>query len=578
MMRAFRCLLLSVGLPALAACGPGLDQGEGGLPSLALVDTRPVRGDTTAEIVTDVQMVFSESINPASVTDEAVKLYDGHDQRVAGKLEVADRVVGLRPAGLLRLSTRYQVRLGDGIRSIRENYLGTLEPWSFSTRQGVFAPSRWMGGMDRYGSGFQMEVGTDSGGTVWAVWLDRSANYGERVIVPNPPAIVISRYDSDASAWTVEHRFDGAPGNQLSFTPLRWDEDNNGYLAWTEQSQAGEELHLARHDARSQAWEDTLARAVPSPRHATHLRCVVDSNNNAQVLWLERSEGSSEINTVSYSRQRGRWTEASRLLASTAETQIGGILDLLRVGDKLALYYVSQTTDLVLLRSAEIQDGQLAAQTIVAELPSSFDSLNMTHDARGAAVVSWKDTRDPARPSLEVMQRQSSQHSWSSRHRLATAAAGQQLLEPHLAVDSAANALVSWISRGETTDDIHYAVFASATSQWAPPALFRSLPPRVSHGSSLLGDGRPVVFWSLEEGGGGSVWSSELPAPEAGWTSPQRLSQHPTGTISLPPGSPAVAATGQTVPFWIVENRLTREVDGVKLFFTHQDMWGAVFQ
>jgi hypothetical protein len=325
-MPVFRCLLLSVALSAIPACGPGLDEGEGGLPTLSLVETRPAQDDTKAEITTDVQMVFNETINPSSVTDETVLLHDDQNERIAGQLQVTDRTVRFRPAKLLRLSTQHQVHLEDNVRSIRNNYLAMPEEWSFSTRRGAFAPSRLMGGMDRYNSRFQTEVASDNRGKAWAP---------------------------------------------------------------------------------------------------------------------------------------------------------------------------------------------------------------------------------------------------------------QKIAEPRVATDSAGNALVSWITQEEGTDDIYFSVFDSAASQWAPPALFKSLAPKASHtshASAMISDERPVVFWSLEERDAGSVWYSELDAPTALWTPPQRLSQHPTGAIGFPPGSPAVAGTGQMVPFWLVETRVVWEVDGVQLFYTHQDMWGAVFQ
>lgn len=99
----------------------------------AVVSTIPSTGASPVQIGTVISAVFSEAVDPATVTASTFYLIDGGGNRIAGTVTYTGLVASFAPANGLNPSTTYTATVTTGVRDLAGNPLAAPVVWQFST-------------------------------------------------------------------------------------------------------------------------------------------------------------------------------------------------------------------------------------------------------------------------------------------------------------------------------------------------------------------------------------------------------------------------------------------------------------
>ncbi len=121
-----------------------LDPGDGSMTETSLIPilfvppvvvrTEPPKRRTSVPVNPLFTIVFSEPIDPASVTDETIRLRSSRGLHpLAFALREGGTIVDVRPLTQLLGSTDYVIEIGTGIRDLTGEHLQTTETVEFST-------------------------------------------------------------------------------------------------------------------------------------------------------------------------------------------------------------------------------------------------------------------------------------------------------------------------------------------------------------------------------------------------------------------------------------------------------------
>jgi hypothetical protein len=100
-----------------------------------VVSTSPAGGSDTVPIDTSIEITFSETIDPATLTNVTFTLSDGNNG-VEGEVHMTDRIASLKPLGALASSTTYIVTLSSNIKDVSGNTMLSNYIFSFTTQKG----------------------------------------------------------------------------------------------------------------------------------------------------------------------------------------------------------------------------------------------------------------------------------------------------------------------------------------------------------------------------------------------------------------------------------------------------------
>ncbi|MCM5570437.1 Ig-like domain-containing protein [Burkholderiaceae bacterium FT117] len=98
-----------------------------------ITSTTPANGATGVAVNGSLLVVFSEPMNPATMTPSNILLQDESGGAVAGTVSYADRVATYTPGSLLETSKRHTVTVTTGVRDESGNSLAAPYTWSFTT-------------------------------------------------------------------------------------------------------------------------------------------------------------------------------------------------------------------------------------------------------------------------------------------------------------------------------------------------------------------------------------------------------------------------------------------------------------
>ncbi len=98
----------------------------------------PAPGATGVALGTGVTITLSESVDPATVTADSVRLYVSGSPDVSATRTVDGATVTLTPAAPLSVSTVFTVSVSTGVTDLVGNPLATADTWTFTTTSGTF--------------------------------------------------------------------------------------------------------------------------------------------------------------------------------------------------------------------------------------------------------------------------------------------------------------------------------------------------------------------------------------------------------------------------------------------------------
>jgi hypothetical protein len=291
-----------------------------------------------------------------------------------------------------------------------------------------------------------------------------------------------------------------SPGAPASNASVAIDADGDAVVAY--QQYTGKDLIEVRtHAAGASAWSGSTTVSDPG-REASEPEAAIDAAGDAVVLFL------------------GADAAGHTIVQATAEQGFG---------------------------------GEWGAPIPLSPAGSDAETASLAMDAAGDAFAVWRHT---GTASVEVQESQRpAGGSWSSPLRLS--AAGQNAIEPSLAVDPKGDVAVIWERFAGT--DIAQVTTRRLGGAWTVPQELSdeseyAYRPRVA----LDGQGDATAIWSRSSEAGYAVRVATAPAGSGLWSAPTDISPplltEPEPTLAVDPAGDAVAS-------WGIGNGLHTSVD-----------------
>lgn len=153
---------------SLTACGGGGGGGAASAPDVTpptVSSTTPASSGAGVEVTSAIRIVFSEAMNPATITSGTITVSSGVTGTVG--YDPASRTATFTPASLFANNTSYTVTVATGVRDAAGNALAAPHSWNFTTvslsRQFGTAPDDSTSASALDGSGNLYVVGTTGG-------------------------------------------------------------------------------------------------------------------------------------------------------------------------------------------------------------------------------------------------------------------------------------------------------------------------------------------------------------------------------------------------------------------------------
>ncbi len=229
---------------------------EGGAPPVLegpphVVKVDPADMATDVDVNSDVSLLFSEAIAPATVTTDSVKLMDGAiEVEGAVALDPDTSIIGtIDPTRRLALAAKYDVSASAAITDTTGTALDPAFSSSFTTRDGRWDDVNLPFVEDpavNWGLYTDAFLGIDDRGNVLVAWPQYDVNYNQQVW---------ARWYRQATGWQpVVQLSDGTNGT--GYPSVAVSEEGDATVVWFEYAQATSSYNVMARRYLNGAWSD----------------------------------------------------------------------------------------------------------------------------------------------------------------------------------------------------------------------------------------------------------------------------------------------------------------------------------
>jgi hypothetical protein len=348
-------------------------------PALGVVTTSPLNGTLNAACDTAVSAVFTEAVDPKTVTATTFTV-SGSAGPVSGKVTAALKVVTFQPDSRLAPLVPHTVKLSTSIKTPDGRSLPKSMTWSFTCdqtwgKQATVAS----GSVAQYADPL---AAIDNNGDAHVFWRPRQHPQDQ---------IWYSAYDATSQKWSTPVLFRNKAGN---YRVLR-DFSGDVWLTWLERPQSTSTTVFARiYDHKSRSWHTatgtTLAlpttQYVASVAHDEGVTLALHANTSTTLTY--------SVHVVSYSRKTATWSSPDKVATARGINYLELGTD--RTGSKVfAGWYRYDSSDLATsglwvashgVVSSGWTTGEHLGPYITAPM-SEFKARLLMVDSKGTATV-----------------------------------------------------------------------------------------------------------------------------------------------------------------------------------------------
>jgi len=365
------------------------------------------------------------------------------------------------------------------------------------------------------GQQFPVAAPDGAGGAIVA-WLDLRGNanfdiYAQRVLGSG----------AVDPAWPADGRALCTAGGDQQYPAIAPDGASGAFVVWCDARGGSFDLyaqHVLASGAVDPAWPANGLRVCGAPGGQWFPAIIGDGAGGAIVAWQDHRDGAADV-------------YAQRLLASGAVDPAwpaDGLALCTAGGDQVDVQAVSDGAGGALLAWSDARDGAgadvyahhvLGSGAADPAWPADGVALcvapgaqlrpRLVADGAGGAIAAWSDVRSGAEYdvyAMRVLASGATDPAWPANGRAVCSAPSDQL-EPAIAPDGAAGALVVWRDhRGGPDGDVYaQRVLASGALDpaWPATGLVVCAEPEPQHSTVLAADGAggAVVAWADRRGG-----------------------------------------------------------------------------
>ncbi|MCA9672886.1 MAG: Ig-like domain-containing protein [Myxococcales bacterium] len=403
----------------------------------AVKSTDPMSNQTGVVLSSAVKAVFTEPIDPATVTAASFTLFTG-PVPIPGVVTAAGDTATLTPSRALCPLRQYTATLKQSITDLAQNALAADYIWSFTTGDGAWgAPA--MAPQDARG----VRVAMAENGDAFVMW-----EYGQ------PPHIYAARYDGGTSKWGTPQQLDAATTNTF-VGGIAADALGNAVAVWSEASQT--DIVGARYDATSKTWSSPLALDSASG-FASEPAVAMSAAGTAMVVFQQ--DLTTNTSAMYYNFYDGTsWSGQQPIPDPGTRPYIYPRV----ASDGIGNFYASWPDDIgtvYALRATRFDGTSKTWATTSTALASSVNAFY--HDLAAGPAGAFAAWVQRPTTSYEVAASRYSASAWSAATKI-SGTATNFAERPSVATDLAGNALVVWQQGGP----VYASRYDVTTTSWS---------------------------------------------------------------------------------------------------------------
>ena len=520
----------------------------------SVVSINPVDGATGISRSTTVSAIFSEAMNPSTLTTSVFTLTNTGPVAASINYNPATLTATLTPNSILAPLATYTAQISAGAQDAAGNPL-PLTTWSFTTRDGKWGSAQTI--ESDTGDAHNPSIAFDSNGNAFAVWQQ---NNGTRIDIfanrysaataswgtPEPitdittntpgldainPKIAISSSGEAIAVWQQNdgtrnniwfNRFAGAWGTAAvvelaageAVNPqIAFDASNVATAVWQQFDGARTNIYSSRYTA---AWSAPTALAhtvTDNMGNAENPQVAISANGSVMVVWqqLTTASPSSIANIWANRYVAGAWGTAAKIEADEANSARYPHVAIDSSGNVLAVWQQTNGTinSIWANRYDAAGTGWLTAGTIENDSNPAI-SPHAAMDASGNSIVVWAALSPlPSQRYNFYANRLASADflsgSWGAAELIETASAGGvQDPQPQIMFDGNGHALAVWHD-GDDVNGFGLSIWSNryvAGTGWGAAQLIENVSTANASSPRLAVDnnGNAFAIWSQSDG------------------------------------------------------------------------------
>jgi len=541
MATLFLTFMLSL---VLVSCGGSSSGGGtgGNIPDTTpptVSSTNPADNSTGVAVSTTVSAVFSEVLDPATVTN-ATFLLTGPSGTVAGTASAGGATATFTPSAALTTSATYTAEITTGVKDKAGNALAAARTWSFTTTAG--GAKSWSGVVSietGTSDAYAPQIAMEGNGNAFAVWRQYdSASGGDRVFanryangigwgtatiiqsstdpsapVLGPPQVAA---DSSGNAIAVWAEFDpGAPGN------------TNITSIWSCRYTVGAGWGTAE-----------IIENVADTSHDP--RIAMDANGNAIVVWLHDNYSIHQVWANRYLAGTGWGTEAR--IDNAGYSNYPPQLGVDGSGNAVAVW--NQYNGVIASNIFTAGSGTAGSWGTAAQLVASGHDPQVSMNSGGTAVAIWAVFDGTF---YRIYSKKYTSGSGWGADELIDSDTTNDVGYPQVAIDSGGDAFAVWMRFDGTRYHIYTAKHPALTI-WGTNVRIDSDTYAANYPQiSVNGNGDAFAVWYQSDGARYNAWSSHRLSTDSTWGTAELIE---SGTGNAYDPQVVVDANANTIVVW----------------------------
>lgn len=509
--------------------------------SLQLVSSNPVNNAIGVDRGADIILVFSENIDPQSVTASHVKLRHG-DLAESITVDVSANQLSIRSAHPLQPGTIYILGV-SGLQSTEGDLQGAAVSVVFTTIDGTWQPPQQVTTGSQYLQSSKLAFSKQDG-TAMVVWTEHTGTLRTDLFASryasgqwSAPQLVNTNAQGEVFDASIAV---GTDGVAVAVWEECYTDDSGGihFRIW------GNVFTVSNGWAMPQPISNEAAQGGFSPQVA------MSSNGEVIALWYQYDHGTGRIFSSRYNAQEG-WREAMTIDAVSKAP--GSFNPHIAFDNKGNAYAVWQQwwhgVTLIWANRYVAGRGWIAPQIIQTDKTANSDASQLAFDANGNALAVWTQS------GQVFTSRYALDQGWSASTAISNGIEGYQ---PTVSVNGSGDAFAAWTQVVVTGTDEHgiphtrginWVNNFTTNGGWQTPTLLQDANGFNSGDVSLASDdaGNALAIWSESNGSFYRIYTNRYQA-NVGWV--RRKVIDTTNTVAATNPHVVVDANGSALAVW----------------------------
>lgn len=490
-------------------------------PPLEILFRSPVDGAQQVSPQSPVFVLFSEEIDPGSVSNESLVLEDALGSLVSATVVAGTKSATLTPESALDVDSTYTVRVTRTVKDVLGRALAEDSVWSFEVHAGA-----WKGPecaeTSVANAVFRPRIAIDGIGNTLAVW-ERLDSPGYRIWA--------NRYEVGAGWGTAEviGGVDSAGGPRIG-----WMGSGSALAIWGEPSETGCHLWSSSYQPGAGWGSEACVRTTSDPVFGSEV--AFDGQGTAMAVWTEGELVAPSSLRVWWNRyQAGSgWGTAERIDASHDDDEAFPQVVFDAEGVAVAVWSHTDELGAHLAASRYAEGSGWSSPEYIDGGNGGGANAQLAADPLGNAVVVWTHS-DRVWTSRYI-----ADDGWTTPTPISTP--GFVARDPAVVVDGSGAAVAVWAQN----ESGHYHIRASrfdAESGWGSAVLIETDAANDAWEPNAAVDdsGNVVTVW---RGANNSVWANRYEFG-VGWGIAESVG---TATAAYP--DVGLARTGSAMVVW----------------------------